>query len=370
MKFRYLFLLVLCLFPIVSAAQTWNLHFSDGTVTINATDICVEDGTCLTDSAVGDVTQINTDGPYLVGGAESGAVSLLFNSSALNLTITALSTGNQSFNETWTDTLYASIGAGNASWNETWANTLYADIGVVTDNSSFNQILTDAMYANINDTNTSWAQTLADTLYADITIVADNESWTQVLGDTLYADIAVTGDNSSWSETYAIGIFNQSFNQIWTDTQYRIGTWDNFTGIPTAAVTDNDDTHLSTANQIYDWAVGIFLQAMDYTNMALTNITETFGKSLIVTNNITAALYNGNGSMLTGVNESWTQVFADTQYLTAMDYTNLALTNISETFDINVTAENIVFETSALHSIGDNATCTIIKGSTSTFEIC
>ena len=180
MNFKFLFLLTLCLLPMASAAQTWNLHFSDGTVTINATDICVEDGTCLTDSAVGDITAINTDGPYLFGGANSGAVSLLFNSSALNLTIDALATGNASFNETYTNTLYATLGAGNASWNETYSDSLYADISVVTDNSSFNQILTDTMYANVN----------------------------------------VTSDNSSWSENYAKTIFNQSFNQTLSDTLY------------------------------------------------------------------------------------------------------------------------------------------------------
>ena len=429
LNYKLLILLVLCFVPMVSAAQTWNLHFSDGTTTINATDVCVADGTCLTTSAGGDITAVNTDGPYLSGGAASGAISLLLNASAINLTINDLAVANASWTQALADTLYADIsvtgdnsswnqsladnlyataGAGNESFNQTWTDTLYREatwdnftgiptatptngdtthlstadqiydwvislayatasyveslgnwsavssqywntstdidtvlsadeiaeanidfstacsIGdyyrltgndlecttpgtynstygaLITDNSSWTEVRADTLYA-ILGYGDDWNKTYADILYADISVITDNSTWNEVRADTLYADILVITDNSSWSEVRA-------------DTLYREGTWDNFTGIPTATPSNGDTTHFSLSGQIYDWAVGLFLQAMDYTN--------------------------------------------------------LALTNVSETFEVNVTVERLVFETDVTHTIHDNQTCVILGGSTARFEIC
>lgn len=72
----------------------------------------------------------------------------------------------------------------------------------------------------------------------------DNTSWNESYANILYADISVTGDNSTWNESYA-------------GTLYRAQSWDNFTGIPTAIPSNGDTTHFSTANQIYDWVVGL-----------------------------------------------------------------------------------------------------------------
>lgn len=178
-----------------------------------------------------------------------------------------------------------------------------SDISVLGDNSSFNQILTDTMYANLNDTNTSWTQAYANNLYPSINDT--NTSWTQSYANNLYASINDT--NTSWTEVYA-------------DDLYRESTWDNFTGIPVATPSNGDTTHLSTADQIFDWVTANFLAVMDYTNIALTNITETFDESIIVDDNVTTAM--------------------------------------------------VVFETDATHNIYDNATCTIIKGDTTQFAVC
>ena len=197
-------------------------------------------------------------------------------------------------------------------------------IGENLDNSGYNisadYFIGDGSLLNNTGVNTSWAQTLADTLYANIGVTTDNSSWNEVRADTLYAGIGITADNESWSETYAKTIFNQSFNQSWTDTQYRIATWDNFTGIPTATPSNGDTTHLSTADHIYDWVTANFLAAMDYTSLALTNITNTFSQP--------------------------------------------------QTFQSNITVEEIVFETAVTNSIRDNATCVILGGATSRFEVC
>lgn len=40
-------------------------------------------------------------------------------------------------------------------------------------------------------------------------------------------------------------------------TGVRLQSWDNFTGIPTATPSNGDTTHLSTADQIYDWVISL-----------------------------------------------------------------------------------------------------------------
>ena len=59
MKKLFLILLFIALLPLVmSAGDRWNLIFSDGTTTINGTDICLDDGTCLK-SISGNLTDTN-----------------------------------------------------------------------------------------------------------------------------------------------------------------------------------------------------------------------------------------------------------------------------------------------------------------------
>ena len=72
---------------------------------------------------------------------------------------------NQSWNETYADTLYAVLGSGNSSWNQTHANTLYSN---ATDNSSWNETYADTLYAVLGSGNASFNQTLTDTLYVEL----------------------------------------------------------------------------------------------------------------------------------------------------------------------------------------------------------
>ncbi len=82
--------------PFVINVNTGGTGGADG----NASSICSGDevllgnGTCLSSATLaangsGDITAVNTDGPYLSGGATSGAVSLLLNETFLNTTIDA-----------------------------------------------------------------------------------------------------------------------------------------------------------------------------------------------------------------------------------------------------------------------------------------
>lgn len=61
-----------------------------------------------------------------------------------------------------------------------------------------------------------------------------------------------------WNDTYA------TFNKTYADTLYRLDSWDNFTGIPTATPSNGDTTHLSTADQIYDWVIGLAYATTTY----------------------------------------------------------------------------------------------------------
>ena len=165
MKKLILILLMFSLLPLtIAAGDNWKLYFSDGITTVNGTDICVDDGTCLSDTAgaAGDITAVNTAGNYLTGGADTGVVSLLINETYLNLTITSLA------------------GSGNSSWNETYADTLYYDLG-----NSF------SYYNSTNPqpgSNSSWNETHADTLYYDISNPYGFWNSTYALFNKTYAD--------------------------------------------------------------------------------------------------------------------------------------------------------------------------------------
>jgi len=105
-----LMIFILSLLPLtIAAGDNWKLYFSDGITTINGTDVCVNDGTCLSDTsgAAGDITAVNTAGNYLTGGAVSGVVNLLLNGSRLN------------------DTIDSRAGGDNESWNETYGRELF-----------------------------------------------------------------------------------------------------------------------------------------------------------------------------------------------------------------------------------------------------
>ena len=68
---------------------------------------------------------------------------------------------------------------------------------------------------------------------------------------------------------------------ITDDGTWRLQSWDNFTGIPTADPSVSDTTHLSTAKQIYDWAVGLFMQDLDDdTSPELGGYLDTSGENI------------------------------------------------------------------------------------------
>ena len=255
MKKILLLVLILSILPLaMSAGDKYWIHASDGSSYINGTDICVDVyGTmsCLSDAVVGagDITAVNTNGPYLTGGGLSGAISLLLDESYLNGTIAAIAStyggGNSSFNQTLTDSLYISqADEGNlninssdywdtyntanttwfeniagvlslklselTSWTNTWFSTKTTDDLTegstnLYDNSSWNESHADTLYATIGSGgNESWNETYANTLYAPINY---GDDWNKTYADTLYADISITGDNSSFNQTLTDSLY-------------------------------------------------------------------------------------------------------------------------------------------------------------------
>jgi len=133
---------------------------------------------------------------------------------------------------------------------------------------------------------------LGDGSYLTNLPTGDNASWNESYANTLYADISVTGDNASWNESHA-------------NTLYRDIAWDNFTGIPHAAPSDGDVTHFSLADEIYDWAVGLFLQTTDRTNIAMTNQTNIFTANQNLSSHnftdIDCFIFDSGGKICSGV---------------------------------------------------------------------
>lgn len=89
-------------------------------VTANSSGIF---GDCLTPSGSGDITAVNTNGPYLSGGVSSGDADLLLNESYLNATIDARSTGGDVTDTRWgINGPFLYNNSGNLDFNETRVN--------------------------------------------------------------------------------------------------------------------------------------------------------------------------------------------------------------------------------------------------------
>ncbi len=252
--------------------------------------------------------------------------------------------GNSSFNQTLTDTLYAPIGSGNVSWNQSHANTLYAPLG--SGNFSWNQSFANTLYisqaeeSNLNVNSSgfwdnlgtinatqmensggelnikqSWFTSLwnaifgtkdTDDLSEGSINLYDNQTWNETKGDTLYAPIG--SGNSSWNQTFANTLYAPN-------TTAGIQALLNSTGI------------YSTFNSTYD------------ANQA----NASFNQSL--TDNLYADI------SVTGDNSSWNQAVGDTRYLPHTVDTNESVliksSNASWTTTFNATYDAKITDNSS-----------------------
>jgi len=126
-----------------------------------------------------------------------------------------------------------------------------------------------------------------------------NSNWTQKYN--LY--------NSGWLSTYNstynnLKTENSSWNQSYANNLYRANSWDNFTGIPINTPSNGDNTHLSTADQIYDWVISLSYVANAITSLAqdsspqLGGYLDTAGYSLGSTSDEIENIYIATNSRI------------------------------------------------------------------------
>ena len=280
------------------------------------------------------------DGIYLYNDSDT----MYFNESLLNDTIDdrATSTGDGSTNASYLAKIDFTTG-----WDANWSILDY-----------------DKWMYNMSDgaTNSSYMTSITNKSY--LTSDGFNDNFSAKTTDDLTEGASNLYDN-------------QTFDEALTNTLYRDAEWNNLTGIPHATPSDGDITHFSLADEIYDWVVGL-----NYITNAVNNLVNYFTKTETVNmidgnRSLIQGQMNANDTAIWNQNETWSSITNDS-YMTEMDYSNIALTNISETFDASITiAENITsvegiyFEQDPTnHKMFDNATCIIMTGDTARLEIC
>lgn len=183
----------------------------------------------------------------------------------------------------------------NSSWNEARANNLYAGIEWDYNQSDGSYNSTYADYITLNSTNTSLYWDNMNIINA--TQMEDNSgvlnilvTWLETFFDNLFGgkttdDLSQGAanyyDNQSWNQSLADGLYassgagNSSFNQTLTETLYANIKW---------GYNQSDGSYNST----YDAKVTF----PGYTNIAMTNITETFTEDVIFNKNLN---FSGGG---------------------------------------------------------------------------
>lgn len=233
----------------------------------NGTVLCAEDQ--VGSPGAGDIESVQGDNIYVYNGSTSGAVNLAFNTTKLNETINGsidLRVG-QSFLQTILDSTYHPL------WDYDFVDLINVP--------------------NYTTNNTSgWTLNFTKIFSSDWSNVSITESQISDLG------------------TY----IESEDDPIFT-------AWDNFTGIPTATPSNGDVTHLSTADQIYDWVISLAYSALGASVDDTEMTAENFGEFTCTGNEDGCTLnndalddqYYDSESDLTGLlNDNYVDVGGDT----------------------------------------------------------
>ena len=146
-----------------------------------------QDGTplCSAPAGSGDITDINTDGQYLDGGADTGDVSLTVNEANLNATIIAITDERDSDTTYTADELYIYLDGTEFNWNTTKADVIYLTEDEL---NSFAELQTQIADATIlqGDTLTSGKWCIYDGTNIDCNVEPVVDTDTHVAGDGIY----------------------------------------------------------------------------------------------------------------------------------------------------------------------------------------
>jgi len=146
------------------------------------------------------------------------------------------------------------------------------------------------------------------------------------------------------------------------DDNYRAESWDNITGIPTATPSDGDTTHLSTADQIYDYIDGLNYVANAWDADADIDADEISESKI----NFVTACAAGDYYRLTG-NDLECTTPTDTDTNLTEDNVEAYIFDSDNTANLNMSSYNITMGSYTMYS---NSTCFVIKVGTTYLEVC
>ncbi len=307
--------------------------------------------------------------------------------------------GNSSlYNSSWSSTYNSTYNSYNSTgliqnWNST---------GYIRNWSTSSYVETDPYWSgNFSLYNSSWSSTYNLTYdgYNSTGLIKDwnatgyikNWSTSSYVETDPYWSGNSSLYNSSWSSTY-----NSTYNaynstgliQDWNSTGY-IKNWS------TSSYTETDpywsgnfslynSSWSSTYNSTYNaWAYNQTIPAINrILGFNYYNSTDfDFNNYLNLSTLLSFNYYNStdfsimdyylNSNPFGFYNSTTLPVSSEIDPYWSGNMTNVAFTNVEETFDGNITVEGIKFENDVTnHRIYDNASCVIIKGDTSTMYIC
>ena len=345
---------------------------------------------------------------WVSGWFYSNSGVLTFNESKLNDSIDARSSfsevdpywsSNSSlYNSSWSSTYNSTYNSYNSTgliqnWNST---------GYIRNWSTSSYVETDPYWSgNFSLYNSSWSSTYNSTYdgYNSTGLIKDwnatgyikNWSTSSYVETDPYWSGNSSLYNSSWSSTY-----NSTYNaynstgliQDWNSTGY-IKNWS------TSSYTETDpywsgnfslynSSWSSTYNSTYNaWAYNQTIPAINrILGFNYYNSTDfDFNNYLNLSTLLSFNYYNStdfsimdyylNSNPFGFYNSTTLPVSSEIDPYWSGNMTNVAFTNVEETFDGNITVEGIKFENDVTnHRIYDNASCVIIKGDTSTMYIC
>ena len=214
--------LILTVLPLaMSAGDNYLIHASDGTTSINGTDICVDifgSPMCLSDAVAGAGINNIIAGSGLFGGGSGSSVTINVSAD------TCGGTDVSSYNGTGFDCVAQTGGGGDGKsgdgiylYNDSttmFFNDTHAEENLAVNSSGYwdgfntantTQFENDGGQLHIllswftSTWNSIFSSKTTDDLTEGTTNLYDNQSWNESHADTLYADISVTGGEPLWN---------------------------------------------------------------------------------------------------------------------------------------------------------------------------